>query len=349
MNKQTAARNGKVDLLKFIFSVTVAIFHFNCTVEYKGEIFNKAYMAVEFFFIVSGYFMAKSLSKFENRKDIDVLKEGVRFSAKKYTAIFPYHVYAYVLTIALWIPYFGYSVKEWALEVFRTLPGFFLLKMFGYASVPWLMTEWYLSSMLIVMFVLAPVIIKYRKFYTYYIAPILVPAFIALVFKKCHTLNVFEIKDNIVWTGNLRAAADISLGLIIYEVTQSGILEKFSRKILLLAEGICYLITFVYVYKDLDTKYESAAFIVLVFGAVLTFSKKTSLDFLDNKLVGYFGKLSLSIYLCHSVARYCIAESSFDFNGYYPHLAVFLIYTFVLSIICTFTVDLLKKNFSKRK
>ncbi len=101
MEKQTVSspRNGKTDLLKFLFAVTVAIYHFNCTTEYKKEIFNSAYMAVEFFFLVSGYFMAKTLSKLENRKDIDVLKESLKFSKKKYMSIFPYHVYAYILTI----------------------------------------------------------------------------------------------------------------------------------------------------------------------------------------------------------------------------------------------------------
>ena len=56
--------------------------------------------------------MAKTLSKLENRKDIDVLKESLKFSKKKYMSIFPYPVYAYILTIIFWIPYFKLSAKE---------------------------------------------------------------------------------------------------------------------------------------------------------------------------------------------------------------------------------------------
>lgn len=349
LSPKSSSRNGKIDLLKFLFSVTVAVFHFNGTVEYSNEIFNSAYIAVEFFFIVSGYFMAKSLSKIEKRKNIDVLKESLIFMKKKYLSIFPYHVYAYILTIALWIPYFDLSVKKWLIKVFNSIPSFFLLKMFGFNISSWLMSEWYLSSMLIVMFILAPIIIKYRKFFTYYIAPILSLAFIAAVFKKCHTLNVFVLKDNVVWLGNIRAFAEISIGCIIYEVTEKGIFDKLSRKVLLLAEFTCYFITFLYIYKDYELSLEPSVFFILTLGVALSFDKKTSLNFLDNKFVSFLGKFSLAVYLCHPVARYCTTKNEWVYGGYYSQMVIFLIYTFLLSLTCILAVDLLKKNFSKEK
>ena len=343
MKKQTLSspRNGKIDLLKFLFAVTVAIYHFNCTTEYKNEIFNSAYIAVEFFFLVSGYFMAKTLSKLENRKNIDVLKESLKFSKKKYMSIFPYHVYAYVLTIIFWIPYFKLSAKEWLLKVFESLPSFFLLRMFGFRIPSWLMAEWYLSSMLIIMFVLAPIIIRYRKIYTYYIAPVLSIALTAVIFKKCNTFNVFILEGNLVWLANARALAEISFGIIIYEVTEKGLFDKFNRKLLLFAEFVCYLITFTYAFKELDRTLEPSVLLVLIIGVTLTFNKKTSLNFLNNKFVYFLGKLSLAVYLCHSVARYCIAEKDSLFGGYYSHLGAFLALSFIFALVCLFTVKLM--------
>lgn len=347
MDKPLSQRNGKVDLLKFLFSVTVAIYHFNATVEYPNEILNTAYIAVEFFFMVSGYFMAKSLSKFENRKNIDVLKESLIFMKKKYFSIFPYHVYAYVLTIALWIPYFELSIKSWLIKVFNSIPSFFLLKMFGFNISSWLMAEWYLSSMLIVMFILTPIIIKYRKLFTYYFAPILSLAFIAVVFKKCHTLNVFVLKDNLVWLGNIRAFAEIAIGCIIYEVTEKGIFDKLDRKVLMLAEFTCYLITFLYIFKDYELSLEPSVFFILTLGVALTFDKKTSVKFLNNKFVSFLGKFSLAVYLCHPAARYCTTKNEWIYGGYYSQMIIFLIYTFLISLTCILAVDLLKKNFSR--
>ena len=48
MNQQV--RNGKIDLLKFIFSIIVVIYHFNVG-NYHYTLFIKGYVAVEFFFV----------------------------------------------------------------------------------------------------------------------------------------------------------------------------------------------------------------------------------------------------------------------------------------------------------
>ena len=199
-----------------------------------------------------------------------------------------------------------------------------------------------MSSMLIIMFVLAPIIIRCRKIYTYYIAPILSMALTAVIFKKCNTFNVFILKGNLVWLANARALAEISFGIIIYEVTEKGLFDKFNRKLLLFAEFVCYLITFTYAFKELDRTLEPSVLLVLILGVTLTFNKKTSLNFLNNKFVYFLGKLSLAVYLCHSVARYCIAEKDSLFGGYYSHLGAFLALSFIFALVCLFTVKLMR-------
>ena len=64
------ARNGKVDLFKFIFSIVVIIYHFGNAVKFDNELFNKGYIGVEFFFIVSGFLFAKSIEKIPYHKEI---------------------------------------------------------------------------------------------------------------------------------------------------------------------------------------------------------------------------------------------------------------------------------------
>lgn len=56
-------RNAMLDITKFIFSVAVLLLHANPIVE-GHELFTmrKGYLAVEFFFIVSGYFMMRSIN-----------------------------------------------------------------------------------------------------------------------------------------------------------------------------------------------------------------------------------------------------------------------------------------------
>lgn len=56
-------RNGKIELLRFTFSLVVALFHFLPQIG-EPKLLSSGFFAVEFFFIVTGYLLAKSLSKY---------------------------------------------------------------------------------------------------------------------------------------------------------------------------------------------------------------------------------------------------------------------------------------------
>ena len=60
--KVKSKRNGKIELMRFVFAIVIACFHLNM------GIFSSGMLAVEFFFIVTGYLLAKSLSKYNHAK-----------------------------------------------------------------------------------------------------------------------------------------------------------------------------------------------------------------------------------------------------------------------------------------
>lgn len=344
----SSKRNGKIDLLKFFFAVSVAVYHFYGYTKFPHAIFNRGYLAVEFFFIVSGYYMSKTLSRIDAKNNADVIKESLLFIKKKYFSFFRYHVFVFILTVALWIPYLNLSIKQWLVKLITAIPNFFLLRMFGFNGSPWLMVEWYLSSMIIVMFLLAPIIIKQRKLYSCFIAPVISTALICFVYKKCSTLNVFEDKANVVWLCNLRAFAEISLGTVVYAVLESGVIEKFSRKLLLTAEAICYLATFTYLYKELDRTMELSILLILVVGVAISLSEKTSVAFLNNKFVYFLGKLSLAVYLCHTIVYHLFTKEQWADLGEKYSLALYLLMVTALSVICLFVSDGTSKLLAKR-
>lgn len=348
VHKQSV-RNGKIDLFRFLFSVAIAIFHFNCSVKYPNEIFSKAYIAVEFFFLVSGYLMAKSISKLDKQNNIDVVKESLTFMKNKYLSFFPYHIFIVVITVAAWIPYFNLSLTDWAVKVANAIPAFLLLQMFGFNSADWLFPEWYLSAMIIVMFILTPVMIKYRRIYSYYIAPVVSLIAISIVFKYKDTLDVTTAWNGFVCLGLLRAFGEISLGFTIYAVAESGIIEKFNKYFLLLTELICYICIFIYMNKTLNPSIEISILFLFIIAVTISFSPKASCRFLNNKVIYFLGKISLPIYLCHSLVRYYITKNVWTHGGYASYLVFFLIITLVLSLICLLTVDGIKYLISKRK
>ena len=90
-------RNGKIELLRFIFCMGVLFFHIdkyllNAPVYNLGPIrlsfFHHGAMGVEFFFLVSGFFMARSVYRQLSAGSIDladkaIAKNSLMFMKKK--------------------------------------------------------------------------------------------------------------------------------------------------------------------------------------------------------------------------------------------------------------------------
>ena len=61
-------RNGTISLWKFIFAVIIVLFHASAFYPNWNNYFVKGgYIAVEFFYVISGYYLAKNIL---NKKSI---------------------------------------------------------------------------------------------------------------------------------------------------------------------------------------------------------------------------------------------------------------------------------------
>ena len=58
-----SARNGEIDVLRFVFSIIIVLHHFDQT--FPIGMMKDGYIAVEFFFMVTGFLMVHSLHKLE--------------------------------------------------------------------------------------------------------------------------------------------------------------------------------------------------------------------------------------------------------------------------------------------
>ena len=58
-------KNSLIELYRFLFALWVLYYH--SFVPYKGELFGQGYLAVEFFFVLSGFFLIRSIDKYIHR------------------------------------------------------------------------------------------------------------------------------------------------------------------------------------------------------------------------------------------------------------------------------------------
>lgn len=84
----TKPRNGEIDFWKFVFSIMVVQFHSSNLTKIKTTPFVGAAIAVEFFFLVSGYLMAASISRYQE-SEIVVGRDSRNFMLHKIRGLCP--------------------------------------------------------------------------------------------------------------------------------------------------------------------------------------------------------------------------------------------------------------------
>lgn len=112
-------RNNSVDILRILFTFSIIIFHIFGIIDPKHQEFfycRHARIIVEFFFIISGYFLYKTFLKSENINEIML---------KKFFRLFPI-VFVTIIIISIY--------KN--IEFHRIIPDFFLLSAIGIGAKP---------------------------------------------------------------------------------------------------------------------------------------------------------------------------------------------------------------------
>lgn len=336
------AKNGKIELLRFAFALIIACYHLGCSIQFSEERFKHGYMAVEFFFFVSGYFFAKSIKKKYSSQVDDLPGESLKFMGRKYLSFAYDYIAVIIMTVIAWVPYFSLTFKDWVIKVIGAVPTFLLVQMFGFRTAEWFVPVWYLSAMLIVMFILTPVMIKAGRFYSLYIAPVVSLAILGLIVNTSGGLNVsITWNEKLPFASVLRAFAEISLGCLCYYVIDSGILEKFNKYIMSVIGILMFIPPVLYMILDFEKTLELPCALLLFFGTAISLQNKDTFRFLNNRFIYFLGRLSLPVFLCHSIARYYTLWLDLD-CGYYCQIGVFLLMTLALSLLCILLSTLFK-------
>jgi hypothetical protein len=236
-------RNGYIDFIKFIFALIIAEFHL------KAGIFQGGRMAVEGFFILNGYFMARSVEKDKN--ELSIGRSTVSFMWKKYKSLFyylfPATIISYIVLLICNEKTLGYAIKRAPMLIFEIVP----LYCAGFKGEYVVGVSWYLSAMLIALLILFPLLKKFKQGFVLIACPLIVILGYGTLshFFKNMAINKQYITDTIINAGVVRALAGCSLGCIMYELSRWA----SSRKPTVLA-------------KILFTVIEALAFTYFIYG-----------------------------------------------------------------------------------
>lgn len=269
-------------------------------------------LAVEFFFLVSGYLLMKSISKIKERGEAANVSAW-QFLGHKVQAFLPEVVIAYFMTLILSVAFCPCSLAELVYKI----PGGFvgdLLMLKCTGLVPWIGYNgvvWYLSSMLLCMAVLFPLLRRWGC-QPWVLLVCLLPLG-ALLHNAGTVLTPYKWVGDLTYRANVRAFCEIGLGAFAFPVTEALCRIPWStcfRRVLTVLKWalLAYIIAYMYFpnFPHMDGFFLLVmwAYIVLVFSRISADS-----GWYNKNLFILAGRVSLPLYLGHQyLAFICLHQ-----------------------------------------
>ena len=335
MNKQKKQLNGKIEFLRFAFSICIILYHCHRTLGFDHLSLGGLHIPVmaggrlgpDFFFVTAGVLMAASLSRERLRQlsastdrtkspgqtegcaaiapapGSDLGERTLAFMKKKYLAIFPYHAicFAALFIFRLYSRELWKNASDVCSFLVASVPEFLLLQKFGFPEQTVNVVEWYLSAMLIAMAVIYPLAASCYSLFARVIAPVL-----GLGILGCMTYSLGTFSDQDLWmgfvqAGVLRAFAEISLGISVYEmakVLSEQSLTTGKRWALTAVEAAGMVLVFCYLVLGTAGTFELQILLCMLVSVGLIFSGQTfGSSFFQQKWILQLGRLNLCFYL----------------------------------------------------
>lgn len=340
--------NGIISFWKFMFSIMIIAFHTGILYPNSSIRFSSGRMGVEFFFLVSGYLLCLKSINYKKIKNEDIGYESVIFIKNKIKRFSPYIMFLLIIAIPACFFIFNYRIPDFTISLYNIL----LLPVENGIHYDIFAILWYISVLLVCQFLMFPLIIKYRKNYIYYFAPIIVFALSSYLLIKYGSLGDPWIKDVFSYKGVVRGLMLMNAGVIIYSLSEkikTIKLTDFSKFFLTIIEIIGYLSIFVIVNnRNADTRYAMLSIIIMTICISISFSTQSMLySFSNNKLFYFLEKISLPFYINQWLLLYILkyVQTIFNLNApYYIELVIMIIVSFIVAIIELKIFDVFKKK-----
>lgn len=336
-----SARNGKIELLRFVFCLCVLFYHINNDM-WDGEkmladgisFFSHGRTGVEFFFLVSGFLTAKSAAKLSgvsNRPRIGTATYD--FMLKKINGVFIPHI---ILCALMFVLLVANEKMTWN-KLFEKLSSLLFLQTTGISDNYFLAVEWYLGAMLFALIIVYPLLVKNFDFTSKVVAPVGSSLLIGYLLSKYNQLPSSLEPDPFFTPSNLRGLAVILLGIFCYVISEEirkADFSKFQSVVVIIVENGCWIFSLLYVISDLSKKFEGLVVYMLALAVSITFSRTFNNKIYNNAFVMYLGKISLTVYLSQNVVRNFV-----KFNITYDRKITYFILVTILTIALGIIVD----------
>lgn len=268
-------RNGFIDIMKLIFCFGVTLNHINSisiSSQMDTIIMMYGFLGAEFFFIVSGYLMAKHADRDSPKNKAEIGAATWKFLGHKLMIILPSYFVAWVIGFVANQIINQFTAKVVLKNLINSIPAFLQLQMLGIPCYQALPATWYISAMLIAMFFIYPFLLMKGEGVRTVAAPIIaVISYGYLAVKVGILATIGPLEGGWINTGLFRAFGGLSIGIIAFEIAENVLPNKHYSKVKLtvieLGCFICALFS-----MSSQTIFRPDFLVVLLLGIAVTLS-----------------------------------------------------------------------------
>lgn len=336
-------RISVIDLLRILFMGFIMMLHFqfqfsDTPSSVRGR---SAFIFVEAFFMITGYFTTLHFSKIGNRKIESISKESIRYTIKKFKPFLPYVIFTVILGFFATFLFRNYSIKSLFIELCKIPMEIFFGSSFLVDSHAGPL--WYISALFIVFPIFCMIVqIKKYRYTRNLLSFIICLLFLFIDFSKTYALPSL-----------MRAFFCLIIGLLIYEVSNYIAKKKITKTTTILLQFIETSLLFFIFFVVLQHGDIIRAFLYIRFDVLLSFivvfslifSRKTYSSKINSSFISKLSEQVLPIYLIHE--NIAIIMRGLKLN--LPFFVLAIIYyaaTIAISVLFSLIVKKLSKKSS---
>ena len=240
-------------------------------------------------------------------------EETIKFLFRKIKAFYPYYFAGSFAAALLCIYWIIIGRSNDIVYVLERIPSLLLVQRTGLFEKTYIGLAWYLSSMILAMAIVYPLVKKHYEIFTTLVAPIGGLLILGTIIKKTSTLGGASDWFGITYKSNLRALAEISLGTVCYEVSRrmkSISWSKYRKVCFSILAIVLIALSVVYTCSDNTRNYDGLFVIAMCYVIVIITSRVGYFGdkgaVYNNGVFTYLGSLSISLYMFQNIFRLLI-------------------------------------------
>lgn len=328
-------KDNSIIVWRILFSYIIITYHFLNSYGVDSSL----YVATDFFFIVSGFLIAKDASEEKYVTSFEMIKHKIK-------AFYPHYILSLLLGyIAFTLTHNGPQVSKAELLIEVGFIQMFGLNISHMVNVP----TWYLSVLLMAGYIIYFLYQNYKKLYIGLVCPVSIIIIFTWFFRNYGFINHSslgkEITTGIYWNRPfLLGFSMMCLGVEAFEINndvgkrfrggENHYIKMRVIEIMMLASVPILAIFFRKTFLDY-------VMVVMIFiGVALAFGNGGAV-LAQNKGIKYFSRLSYPLFLNHNMFRELFPSyAQFSIHTYLVYLVLVTVYSMFTMLI----IDKLKKG-----